>query len=71
MLITSARSDKDKPHQEHRLETVSNNIIGVGVGLTPVLRDPNPRPRSWYGSYMLIKMMAVISINAFNRFSHS
>ena len=44
------RSDADEPHQEHRLGTVSNNITR---GLKPVLRDPNPRHRSWYGSYNL------------------
>ena len=43
MLIPMLRSDKDEPHQEHRLGTVSNNITR---GLKPVLRDPNPRPRS-------------------------
>ena len=39
--------DKDGPHQEHRLGTVSNNITR---GLKPILRDPYHSPRSWYGS---------------------
>ena len=48
MLITMLKSDKDEPHQEHRLGTISNYITR---GLKPVLREPNPRRRSWYGSY--------------------
>ena len=40
--------ERDEPHQEHRLGTVSNTITR---GLKPVLWDPNPRPRSWCGSY--------------------
>ena len=30
MLITMLGSDKDEPHQKHRLGTVSNNITGWG-----------------------------------------
>ena len=51
MLITMLRSDKDEPHQEHRLGTVSNNNTR---GLKPVLWDPNPRSGSWYGSCALL-----------------
>ena len=51
MRTTVLKSVKDEPHQEHRLGTVSNNITR---GLKPVLRDPNPRPRSWYGSYTVL-----------------
>ena len=40
--------ERDEPRQEHRLGTVSNEITR---GLKPVLWDPNPRPRSWCGSY--------------------
>ena len=40
--------ERDEPHQEHRLGTVSNEITR---GLKPVLWDPNPRPRSWCGLY--------------------
>ena len=40
--------ERDEPHQEHHLGTVSNTITR---GLKPVLWDPNPRPRSWCGSY--------------------
>ena len=40
--------ERDEPRQEHRLGTVSNTITR---GLKPVLWDPNPRPRSWCGSY--------------------
>ena len=47
-LTTMLRFGRDEPHQEHRLGTVSNTITR---GLKPVLWDPNPRPRSWYGSY--------------------
>ena len=46
--MTSFKSIKYEPYQEHRLGTVSNTITR---GLKPVLQDPNPRPRSWHGSY--------------------
>ena len=61
-LITMCRSDKNEPHKELRLGTVSNNITG---GIKPVSRDPNPRPRSWYGSYMLFRICPVVSGNVF------
>ena len=50
-VITMLRSDKDEPHQKHRLRTISNNITSE---LKQLLRDPNPCPGSWYGSCALL-----------------
>ena len=66
MLITMLRSDKDEPHQEHRLGTVSKKIITGG--LKPVLRDPNPRPRF---KHTVFRRCLVISNNGFRSYSHT
>ena len=49
------KSVKDESHQEHCLETVSNNFTGGG-GLKPVLCNLNPRPAGTVHSRCFYKM---------------
>ena len=53
--------ERDEPHKQHRLGTVSNTITR---GLKPVLWDPNPRLRSWCGSYTCKLCLTMLDNNA-------